>query len=182
MCPSPPGGWSRLSLIARPTTASALGGGLAASAAIVTRPNLVPLAAVLGVFVLGCSAPRPPYATRAMRCSFAAGVLPGCVGLALFQSKPLWFSVRIRIRLDGGTLQDRIPQRQSVQLSSMARRDGNAIDSARVTCTLAYPHVPVMVVRSNISDALCLSTRFISLSITGHIFAFCCRRYLCCSS
>jgi Dolichyl-phosphate-mannose-protein mannosyltransferase len=73
-------------LIARSTTASALGGGLAASAAIVTRPNLVPLAVVLGVFVLGYSAPtlRRRLGNAA---SFAAGVLPGCVALALFNRR-----------------------------------------------------------------------------------------------
>jgi hypothetical protein len=69
-------------LVARSTTASAFGGGLAASAAIVTRPNLVPLAAVLGVFVLGYSAPR--LRTRLGNAlSFAAGVVPACAGLAL---------------------------------------------------------------------------------------------------
>jgi hypothetical protein len=69
--------------IAASSPVSALGGGLAASAAIVTRPNLVPLAAVLGVFVLGYSAAR--LRTRlANASSFAAGVLPGCLGLALF--------------------------------------------------------------------------------------------------
>jgi hypothetical protein len=69
-------------LIARSTTASALAAGLAASAAIVTRPNLVPLAAVLGVFVLGYSA--PVLRTRLGNALFfAAGVLPGCIGVAL---------------------------------------------------------------------------------------------------
>ena len=69
-------------LVARSTTASAFGGGLAAAAAIVTRPNLVPLTAVLGVFVLAYSAPRL-RARLGNVLSFAAGVLPGCVGLAL---------------------------------------------------------------------------------------------------
>lgn len=69
-------------LVATPTVASALGGGLAASAAILTRPNLVPLAALLGVFVLSYSSPG--LRTRLRNASaYAAGVLPGCVGLAL---------------------------------------------------------------------------------------------------
>ncbi|HEY0285228.1 MAG TPA: STT3 domain-containing protein [Vicinamibacterales bacterium] len=70
-------------LVATPTAASALGGGLAASAAIVTRPNLIPLAALLGVFVLSCTSLRLP--TRLRNASlFGAGVLPGCAGLAYF--------------------------------------------------------------------------------------------------
>ncbi len=69
--------------VAIPTAASALAGGLAASAAIVTRPNLIPLAALLGAFVLGFSSPR--LRTRFRHASlFGAGVLPGCVGLAWF--------------------------------------------------------------------------------------------------
>ena len=69
-------------LVATPTAISAFGGGLAASAAIVTRPNLVPLAAVLGVFILCCSGRvlRTPLGNA---LSFAAGVVPGCLGLAL---------------------------------------------------------------------------------------------------
>ena len=69
-------------LIAAPTAASALGAGLAASAAIATRPNLVPLAAVLGVFVLGYSSASFRTRLRNAFC-FAAGIVPGCVGLAL---------------------------------------------------------------------------------------------------
>ena len=69
-------------LVANPTAAYRFGGGLAASAAILTRPNLVPLAAVLGGFVLFASSSRLP--TRLRNASaFAAGVVPGCVGLAL---------------------------------------------------------------------------------------------------
>ena len=69
-------------LVAAPSTASAFGGGLAASAAIVTRPNLVPLAAVLGVFVLVCAAPRLRTRMRYAAC-FAAGALPGPIAVAL---------------------------------------------------------------------------------------------------
>jgi hypothetical protein len=69
-------------LVTRSTTASALGGGLAASAAIVTRPNLLPLAAVVAAFVVANSAAR--FRTRLGNAlSFAAGILPGCVALAL---------------------------------------------------------------------------------------------------
>jgi hypothetical protein len=69
-------------LVATPTAISVLAAGLAASAAIVTRPNLVPLAAVLGVFVLCCSGSG--LRTRLRNAiSFTAGVLPGCIGLAL---------------------------------------------------------------------------------------------------
>jgi hypothetical protein len=67
---------------ATPTVVSALAGGLAASAAIVTRPNLVPLAAVIGMFVLSCTG--SVLRTRFRHAiAFAAGVLPGCLGLAL---------------------------------------------------------------------------------------------------
>ena len=69
-------------LVATPTAVSALGGGLAASIAIVTRPNLVPLAAVLALFVLCCSGSL--LRTRLRNAvAFAVGVLPGCIGLAL---------------------------------------------------------------------------------------------------
>ncbi|HET9469025.1 MAG TPA: glycosyltransferase family 39 protein [Vicinamibacterales bacterium] len=69
-------------LIATPSPARAFGGGLAASAAIMTRPNLVPLAAVLGIFVLGYASAR--LRTRLVNgVAFASGVLPGCVALAL---------------------------------------------------------------------------------------------------
>ena len=69
-------------LIATPTATSAFGGGLAASAAIMTRPNLAPLAAVLGMFVLGYSPDR--IRTRLVKAvAFAAGVIPAGVGLTL---------------------------------------------------------------------------------------------------
>jgi hypothetical protein len=57
-------------------------GGLAAAAAIFTRPNLVPLAAVLGSFVLLYSADswRRRFAHAGL---FAAGVVPGCVAVAV---------------------------------------------------------------------------------------------------
>jgi Dolichyl-phosphate-mannose-protein mannosyltransferase len=75
--------WLVATLLAATSTVPAvLGAGLAASAAIVTRPNLVPLAAVLGVFILVHSSPR--FRTRLRNATiFAAGLLPGCVVLAL---------------------------------------------------------------------------------------------------
>lgn len=69
-------------LIATPGPARAFGGGLAVSAAIMTRPNLVPLAAVLGIFVLGYASAR--LRSRVVNAvAFASGVLPGCIALAL---------------------------------------------------------------------------------------------------
>jgi oligosaccharyl transferase STT3 subunit len=70
-------------LVAARTAPTALGGGLAASAAISTRPNLVPLAVVLGAFVLCYSSPF--FRTRFRNASlFALGVVPSCMGIALF--------------------------------------------------------------------------------------------------
>ena len=61
-------------LLMRRTSSAALFAGLAAAAAIVTRPNLVPLAAVLGL-----------YAARTSRrnlMAFAAGAAPGAIVIA----------------------------------------------------------------------------------------------------
>ena len=69
-------------LVAAPSAASALAGGLAASAAIVTRPNLVPVAAILGGFVLVYSAPRVRTRIGYAAC-FAAGAMPGAIAVAL---------------------------------------------------------------------------------------------------
>ena len=77
-------------LIATPTAAGAFGGGLAASAAIMTRPNLVAVAAVIGIFVLVDSSVR--IRTRlAHAVWFAMGALPGCVALA-FLNRSLYGS------------------------------------------------------------------------------------------
>ena len=55
--------------------------GLASSAAIITRPNLLPLAAAIGMFLMiRPGAPRTERWTRAAR--FAAGCLPGCLAVA----------------------------------------------------------------------------------------------------
>jgi hypothetical protein len=83
--------WLIATLLATtPTSVSALGAGLAASAAIVTRPNLVPLAAVLGLFVLCCSGSVLRTRLRNAIC-FAAGVLPGSIALA-FLNRSLYGS------------------------------------------------------------------------------------------
>jgi hypothetical protein len=61
-------------------------GGLAVSAAILTRPNLVPLAAVLGMFVLLYSAKE--LWGRLLRASlFSAAVVPGCIAVAVVNAK-----------------------------------------------------------------------------------------------
>jgi hypothetical protein len=54
--------------------------GLAVSAAVVTRPNLVPLAIVLAI-VVARRAPRVPRVVL-----FAAGVVPGCAAVAAFNA------------------------------------------------------------------------------------------------
>jgi len=56
-----------------PSTWAPLGAGLAVSAAVLTRPNLVPLAIVL-VAVVGANRPRLPRLAL-----FAAGSIPGCL-------------------------------------------------------------------------------------------------------
>jgi len=59
----------------------ALGAGLAVSAAVLTRPNLVPLAALL-IVVVARQRPRLPRAA-----AFAIGVVPSCVAIAALN----WF-------------------------------------------------------------------------------------------
>jgi hypothetical protein len=69
-------------LVATPSSAYAFAAGLAASAAILTRPNLVPLAGVLGIFILVCS--PAGLRTRVRNALiFAVATLPGCVAVAL---------------------------------------------------------------------------------------------------
>jgi hypothetical protein len=71
-----------IALVIRQTGSSVLGGGLAASAAILTRPNLVPVAVVLGLFLLVDSS--SPFRARLRNASlFTAGVVPGCLAVAL---------------------------------------------------------------------------------------------------
>jgi hypothetical protein len=72
-------------LVATSTAGSAFGGGLAASAAILTRPNLVPLAGLVAIFVLTYSAVGFRERLR-NALLFSLGVIPGCVGVALLNS------------------------------------------------------------------------------------------------
>jgi len=78
-----------LVLILRHSGLAALGAGVAASAAIMTRPNLVPLAAVIGAYLLvrlaGPRAERRPALTR-FAC-FAAGAVPGCLAVAVINNR-----------------------------------------------------------------------------------------------
>ena len=60
-------------------------GGLAASAAILTRPNLVPLAALLGLFVLLYSGKEWRGRMR-NACLFSAGAVPGCIAVAVINA------------------------------------------------------------------------------------------------
>jgi hypothetical protein len=68
---------------------TALGAGAAASAAIMTRPNLVPLAAVVGAYLAIRSADRSGDRRRELTrlACFAAGVVPGCVAVALINDR-----------------------------------------------------------------------------------------------
>lgn len=68
----------------------ALAAGLAASMAILIRPNLVPLAAVVAGWLLWHAA-RAPRRTSALAIAFAAGATPGALGVAWFQ-QALWGS------------------------------------------------------------------------------------------
>ena len=80
--------WWLLAILgaSRTTPAFIFAGGLATSAAILTRPNLVPLAAVPGIFVLVYSAER--LRRRLLNaCIFSAAVIPGCIGVALVNDK-----------------------------------------------------------------------------------------------
>jgi dolichyl-phosphate-mannose-protein mannosyltransferase len=82
-----------LGLVLAEGRATALASGLAAGAAILTRPNLVPLAAIPGVFLLWRAARARdvtgPIARRA--ALFAAGMIPACVIVAVINTR-LWGS------------------------------------------------------------------------------------------
>ncbi len=70
-------------LVAVPTRMAALGAGLATAAAVLTRPNLVPLAALLAGFAL--IGPDSPFRSRLQHVLvFAATAALGCVGVGLF--------------------------------------------------------------------------------------------------
>jgi hypothetical protein len=75
-----------LLLATRVTAGSLFGAGLAATAAILTRPNLVPLAAIVAVFIVMYSADR--FRQRIVNAVvFAAGVIPGCIAVALLNDR-----------------------------------------------------------------------------------------------
>ena len=78
-----------LALALRETNRASLGAGAAASMAILTRPNLVPLAAVIGVFLtwraIGADA-RGRRAAVQRLLLFAAAVVPGCLAVAAVQT------------------------------------------------------------------------------------------------
>ena len=82
----PAAAWWTLALVLamRNSGPAALGAGMAASAAILTRPNLVPLAAVIAAYFAGGLARRGGDRRRAaiqLAC-FAAAAVPGCVAVA----------------------------------------------------------------------------------------------------
>ncbi len=109
--------------------------------------------------------------------AFAAGVVPGCVGLALLNRSLYGSPFESGYGSTAELFKLEYLSCESVQLSAMAHRDGNAVDSSRVRCAVAHPHVPVLVVRCNHQRRSLSLTRFIFRSITGPTFAFCCRRY-----
>jgi len=65
--------------------ASAFGAGLAAGAAILTRPNLVPLAAIPGLWLAWRAARSGGSVHRALL--FAAGTMPACVAIAVINQR-----------------------------------------------------------------------------------------------
>ena len=67
-----------------PAVWAALGAGLSASMAILVRPNLAPLAAVIGGWLLWHSG-RGRRSRLAPAVAFAAGAVPGALGVAWFQ-------------------------------------------------------------------------------------------------
>ena len=69
-------------LVTAPYSAAALAGGFAALAAIVTRPNLIPLAAVLVVYIV-TRASMPIRIRLRNAALFSAGTLSACVALAI---------------------------------------------------------------------------------------------------
>jgi hypothetical protein len=77
-----------LAFAIRPTPKSALAAGLAASMAILIRPNLVPLSAVIGCFLLLDSmlANGPNGKNIRPVVLFSAGLVPGCAAVALINA------------------------------------------------------------------------------------------------
>jgi hypothetical protein len=84
----PAAAWWLLAILLASTTTRwrIFSAGLAASAAILTRPNLVPLGAILGLFVLLYS--EKEWRARLLNaCVFSAGVIPGCLVIAVVNAK-----------------------------------------------------------------------------------------------
>jgi 4-amino-4-deoxy-L-arabinose transferase-like glycosyltransferase len=83
----PVAAWWTLAFAAllRPGWKAALAAGLAGSAAILTRPNLVHLAAAPGALLLWYAARERPLLGAAWTrlLSFVAGVVPGCIAVAV---------------------------------------------------------------------------------------------------
>jgi hypothetical protein len=77
-------------LLIGPTTGHALGAGLVTALAVLVRPNLVPLAAIAGLYYLPELLGRQSRGRGVRRAMlFAAGVLPGIVVVSLLNA--LWY-------------------------------------------------------------------------------------------
>ena len=77
-------------LVTGPTTGHALGAGLTTALAVLVRPNLVPLAAIAGLYYLPEFFGRQSRGRGVRRAVlFAAGVLPGIVTVSLLNA--LWY-------------------------------------------------------------------------------------------
>jgi hypothetical protein len=77
-----------LACAARRTVLASAGAGLLAGVAVLTRPNLAPLAALLSVVALGWprTVPGTPFEIRRF-AACVAGMVPGVVALAAFQTR-----------------------------------------------------------------------------------------------
>lgn len=71
----------------RPSRTGAFVAGLSLAGVILIRPNLAPLAACIGFWLLFLDRQTPAWRTRVERSAvFAAGVVPGLLGMALFNA------------------------------------------------------------------------------------------------
>jgi hypothetical protein len=70
------------SLILRRSTAAAFGAGVSSSAAILIRPNLLPVGLVLGLWAIWSELRAGSDARVRRVVAFAAGAIPGCVAVA----------------------------------------------------------------------------------------------------
>jgi hypothetical protein len=71
----------------RPSRTSAFLAGLSMALVILIRPNLAPLVAFIGFWLLVMDRQTPTWRARIERCAvFGAGVAPGAVGMAMFNS------------------------------------------------------------------------------------------------